>query len=266
MSTCQAVCAAVEGHNPANVVATVRVPEEVQPHLLWKGEALKIFVILCFLTSYFVVLCCMYVIFCLFCFLSLDRPCTTVKRCGKTKNYRRLASWSMSRKSYQRYPKYSQEMFAMLIKKCLNVIFRSEPCRTSLVTSLSTTRWAYSKWPSYKAWAWAWCNWEITGNKPFLTSWDLKMRLPKTLKNIDGRTVRRIMREDLDRPARVAPCQSMTQSEAMKCGRVDWVKSKVGEKWLGRSALHRWGHVWGKGWRRWMETGEEIQESTKEWP
>ena len=65
---------------------------------------------------------------------------------------------------------------------------------------------------------------------PFLTSRDLKMRMPKTLKNIDGRTVRRIIREDLDRPARVAPCQSMTQSEAMTCGRVDWVKSKVGEK------------------------------------
>ena len=182
----------------------------------WGSQNLCYSLLLNFLFCSFV----LFVTFCLFCFLSLDRPCTTVKRCGKTKNYRRLASWSMSRKSYQRYPKYSQEMFAMLIKKCLNVIFRSEPCRTSLVTSLSTTRWAYSKWPSYKAWAWAWCNWEITGNKPFLTSRDLKMRLPKTLKNIDGRTVRRIMRENLDRSASVAPVKAFL-TEAMKCGRVD---------------------------------------------
>ena len=52
------------------------------------------------------------------------------------------------------------------------------------------------------------------------------MRLPKTLKNIDGRTVRRIMREDLDRPARVAPVKAFL-TEAIKCGRVDWVKSKL---------------------------------------
>ena len=245
MSTCQAVCAAVEGHNPANVVATVRVPEEVQPHLLWKGEALKIFVILCFLTSYFVVLCCMYVIFCLFCFLSLDRPCTTVKRCGKTKNYRRLASWSMSRKSYQRYPKYSQEMFAMLIKKCLNVIFRSEPCRTSLVTSLSTIRWAYSKWPSYKAWAWAWCNWEITGNKPFFDKprpEDEAAQCPKPW---------RILMEE---PWEESWEKIWTDQQEWLLWKHSWLKPwNVGEwirlsqswggEFLGKSALHSFGTV-----------------------
>ena len=36
---------------------------------------------------------------------------------------------------------------------------------------------------------------------PFLTSRDLKL---KTLMNIDGRTVRRIIGDDLDRPAKVA--------------------------------------------------------------
>ena len=35
----QAVCASVERHNPVDTVATVRVPAEVQPHFLRKGEA-----------------------------------------------------------------------------------------------------------------------------------------------------------------------------------------------------------------------------------
>ena len=34
------------------------------------------------------------------------------------------------------------------------------------------------------------------------------------------------MRENLDRPARVAPVKAFL-TEAIKCGRVDWVKSKL---------------------------------------
>ena len=45
-------------------------------------------------------------------------------------------------------------------------------------------------------------------------------------KNIDGQTVRRIVREDLDRPARVTPVKACL-TEAMKSGRVEWVNSKL---------------------------------------
>ena len=38
-----------------------------------------------------------------------------------------------------------------------------------------------------------------------LTCRELKMRMPKLLKNLSARTVRRILDIDLDRPARVAP-------------------------------------------------------------
>ena len=63
----------------------------------------------------------------------------------------------------------------------------------------------------------------------------LKLKMPKTLKNIDGQTVRRIVREDLDRPARVTPVKACL-TEAMKSGRVEWVNSELrwkSSEWQG---------------------------------
>ena len=60
----------------------------------------------------------------------------------------------------------------------------------------------------------------------FLTSVDLKMRLRKTLKRIDGRTVRRIMRDVLDRPASVAAVKPYL-TEANKESRVQWATTNL---------------------------------------
>ena len=69
----------------------------------------------------------------------------------------------------------------------------------------------------------------------FLTSRDLKLKMPKTLKDIDGRMVRRIVRDDLDRPARVAPVKACLNG-TMQSARVEWVNSKLRRKsseWQG---------------------------------
>ena len=60
----------------------------------------------------------------------------------------------------------------------------------------------------------------------FLTSTDLKIMMPKLLRNLDARTIRRIMRDELDRPASVAPVKAVLTDE-MRSERIKWVKGKL---------------------------------------
>ena len=71
---------------------------------------------------------------------------------------------------------------------------------------------------------------------PYQTSLELKMRMPKTLKSIDARTVRRITREYLDRPASVAPEKPFLTDE-LKSGRIEWVNTNL------RKRKSTWDHT-----------------------
>ena len=92
----------------------------------------------------------------------------------------------------------------------------------------------------------------------------LKLKMPKTLKNIDGQTVRRIVREDLDRPARVAPVKACLNG-AMQSARVEWVNSKLRRKaseWQGALYIDEVlfeASGGGVGWGRWMEACQETK-------
>ena len=61
---------------------------------------------------------------------------------------------------------------------------------------------------------------------PHLTSRELKMRMPRLLKNLSARTVRRILDIDLDRPARVAP-EKIFLTDEMKVRRVEWATTNL---------------------------------------
>ena len=58
---------------------------------------------------------------------------------------------------------------------------------------------------------------------PHLNSTDLKRMMPRLLRNISGRTVRRLLDVELDRPARVS-AEKPRLTEAMKERRLEWAK------------------------------------------
>ena len=93
----------------------------------------------------------------------------------------------------------------------------------------------------------------------FLSSTDLNIIL-KTLKNIDARTVRRILKYDLDRPASVAPVKPFLTDD-MEVRWLDWLI----RKFLAECHLYWRGHVWSKS-RIGLKVGEETSSYPKEWP
>ena len=68
--------------------------------------------------------------------------------------------------------------------------------------------------------------WRQIEKNAFLSSTELKLRLPRTLANIDARTVRRILFYDLDRPARIAALKP-DLTEQNKMDRLAWVKTNM---------------------------------------
>ena len=70
---------------------------------------------------------------------------------------------------------------------------------------------------------------KLIDKNPNLTSRDLKMRMPRLLKNLSPRTVRRILDVDLDRPARVAP-EKIYLTDEMKARRVEWATTNLRRK------------------------------------
>ena len=59
-----------------------------------------------------------------------------------------------------------------------------------------------------------------------LTSIDLKRIMPRLLRNLSPRTIRRILDVELDRPARVAP-EKPYLTEEMKARRVKWSSANL---------------------------------------
>lgn len=67
---------------------------------------------------------------------------------------------------------------------------------------------------------------QVIDKHPYLTSFQVKMRLRKTLQHLSARTIRRIMVKDLGRPAGVAARKPFL-TDQMKIDRVGWCKSKL---------------------------------------
>ena len=67
---------------------------------------------------------------------------------------------------------------------------------------------------------------QVLDKNPYLTSFQVKMRLRKTLRHLSARTIRRIMVKDLGRPATVAPRKPFL-TDQNKIDRVGWCKTKV---------------------------------------
>ena len=78
--------------------------------------------------------------------------------------------------------------------------------------------------------------WRQIEKNAFLSSTELKLRLPRTLANINARTVRRILFYDLDRPARFAALKP-DLTEQNKMGRLAWVKTNM------RKLRRTWDHI-----------------------
>ena len=70
---------------------------------------------------------------------------------------------------------------------------------------------------------------KITDKNPHLTSRELKMRMPRLLKNLSARIVRRSLDIDLDCPARVAP-EKIYLTDEMKARRVEWATTNLRRK------------------------------------
>ena len=77
---------------------------------------------------------------------------------------------------------------------------------------------------------------QVLDKNPYLTSFQVKMRLRKTLRHLSPRTIRRIMGKDLGRPTSVAPRKPFL-TDQNKIDRVGWCKTKV------RRPIRSWGQV-----------------------